>query len=411
MFRVIPEAALAASLVAAAVLLHAAEFEEPAVPALSELLPAELRRSVHHSVEDVRIDGRFYSFSLDSEFGTYAVPSLALLRIRVREIETLSQAVNQFAPEEDQSRDEMRGQYSVSADSALDILTHPVSTAGDLAGQVAGNLNETFTGVAPGTAPGSTQRPEDGGGNDTVLEMHRRNAAAQWGLDPYSSNARVQEFLDNVARARSAGRISAGTPTFLASTQRRLSVEDPVIDAGVAAELKTRNAAELRTEGAATLARIQVRADLVGRFTNHASYSPRHLVRICRYLEALEGVLNRSAFIEAALNAGDERMVLAFEEAAMMLVFYHRNVERLRKLHAGPAFLEALTVGNRIVYIAPVDLVYWSRSVAELFDQQLSRDRAAGLKGWEIVAAGTVTPTAARELGLRDYTVRDRFVR
>lgn len=410
MFRTI-FAVLLVSYLAASEPAGAAGFEEPENPALSELLPLELRQSVHHTVEEVNVEGRFYSFRVDSEFGIYSAPSLALLRVRVREIEILSQAVNQLAAQGDEPAQEARGQYSISADSALDILTHPVSTAGDLAGQVAGNLNETLTGVPTGAVE---EQPAWRGAEQTrdpVLAMHRRNAAAQWGFDPYSSNARVQEFLDAVARARSSGRISSGAPTFFAQTQRNLSIEDASIDAEVAAALKSGDPEQLRAENAEILARMQVRTDLAGRFFDQRVYSPRHLVRIVRYLRALDGVLNRGAFIEAALNAGDERMAMAFEEAAMMLVHYHRNVARLQKLHAGTSLLEAVTVDNRIVYFAPVDVIYWSRPTAELFEQQVLRDRAAGLRGWELVVAGRLTPAAATELAQREYIVRDRFVR
>ena len=391
--------------------VQAAEFEQAETPALSSLLPSELRQSVHHSVEEVHVDGRFYSFRLDSEFGTYAVPSLALLRVRVQEIETLAQAVNQFQPLDGPDSGEMRGTYSISADSALDILTSPVSSAGNLAGQVAGNLNETLTGVPQAEGEQVVRHPMTEVVDDPVQAMHRRNVAAQWGLDPYSSNARVQDFLDAVARARSSGRISAGAPTFFAQSQRGLSIEDPAIDAEVAAALKSLSPAELRSECAGLIAGMQVRADLADRFVGQTVYSPRHIARISRYLAVLDGVLNRAAFIEAALKAGDERMVMAFEETAMMLAYYHRHVARLRKLHAGHDFLEAVTTDNGIVYFAPVDIVYWSRPTAELFDEKLQRDRAAGFRGWELVAAGGVTPVAARELASRDYTVRDRFVR
>jgi hypothetical protein len=70
-----------------------------------------------------------------------------------------------------------------------------------------------------------------------------------------------------------------------------------------------------------------------------------------------------------------------------------------------------MTADKRIVYFAPVDIVYWSQGAAKLFDELVLRDRAAGFRGWELVAAGTVTPAAGRELARREYTVRDRFVR
>lgn len=388
----------------------AADFEQPEAPALTQLLPVELRQTVHHSVEEVWVEGRFYSFRVDSEFGTYTAPSLALLRVRVQEIETLSQAVNQLAAQADEPRQDERGQYSVSADSALEILTNPVSTAGELAGQFAGNLNETLTGVPANAAVGPPIY-EPLVQQDPVQALHRRNAAAQWGLDPYSSNERVQSFLDEVARARQSGRLSSGAPTFFAATQKRLSVEDSAIDTEVAAAIKSRDRTGLRAENAALLAGMQVRGDLAAQFLDQPYYSPRHITRTCRYLQALDGVVNRGAFIEAALQAADERTAMAFEETAMMLVHYHRNIARLGKLHAGATLLEAVTADNRIAYFAPVDILYWSQATANLFDKQVQRDRAAGLRGWELVSAGEVTPAAQEELERREYAVRDRFVR
>lgn len=386
----------------------AADFEEETLPALSALLPTEMRQSVHHSVEDVAVEGRFYSFSLDSEFGTVIAPSLALLRTRVQEIETLSQAVNQFGAPAEVPEDMSGGQFSVRGDSAIDILTDPVSTAGNLAGQVADGLHELGGGGAPAGAGGDPYGAVSG---DPGLAMHRRNIAAQWGLDPYSSNRRVQEFLETAARARAGGRIASGAPSIIASSRQRLSVEDAAVDTVVAGALKAETPEQLRTRNARSLAAMQVRADLAQRFLDHPAYSPRHRTRICAYLELLDGVFDRGAFIEAALQADDERMVTAFEQAAMMLAHYHRNAGALLKLHAGDNLLEAVGADRRMVYFAPVDVIFWNRRTAEMFDRQLQRDREAGFAGWELVVAGSLSARARSALDALGYTLRDHYVR
>ncbi|MGH8246226.1 MAG: hypothetical protein ACREUU_07315, partial [Gammaproteobacteria bacterium] len=163
---------------------------------VAQVLPAELKQSVHHSVEQVETDGRFYHYRVDTEFGAYTVGSTASLRILVEETAILSQAVNQFARNDAEIGDELRGQFSVSADSTIDILTRPVSTATDLAGQLADNLNETLTGTPGAAQPMPDARYLAERSLDPGVAMHRRNVAAQWGLDVYSSNPRVQEFLD-----------------------------------------------------------------------------------------------------------------------------------------------------------------------------------------------------------------------
>lgn len=388
----------------------ACAYEDAPQPNLSGILAPDLKKSTHHSVEEVHVNGRFYTFRMDSDFGAYVVPSLALLRIRAAEVETLSQAVSEFERRDQDLSEELHGQFSVRADNAIDIITRPVSTASDLAGQLADNLNQTLSGPAP--ASGEQGPPAYGAAvaDDPVIAMHKRNIAAQWGLDVYSSNPNVQGFLATVASARSAGRISSGAPSFIASAPKRGSIEDAAIDAEVAGLLKSRSADELRRDNAALLAQMQIGSELSGRFLQDTAYSPRHQTRIAHYLNALDGVLNRAGFLDAALGAEDESVALAFEQAAMMLLYYHRHVGRLQKLYSGKDMLQAITMDNRIISMLPVDIVYWSKRTERLFDGMLQRARQAGLSGWEVVVAGDVTQQARQGLQQRKFVVREKFV-
>ena len=385
-------------------------YEDAPPPDLSIILTPDLKKSPHHSVEEAQVNGRFYTFRLDSDFGQYVVPSLALLRIRAAEVATLSQAVSEFERRYRDLSEELHGQFSVRANNAIDILTRPVSTASDLAGQLADNINQTFTGTAQ--ANGAQPPPVYGAAeiDDPVIAMHKRNIAAQWGLDVYSSNPSVQQFLATVASARSAGRISAGAPSFITATPKRGSIEDAAIDAAVAGLLKSRSADELRGDNAALFARMQIASESSERFLQDSAYSPRHQTRITHYLNALDGVLNRAGFLDSALDAEDEGVALAFEQAAMMLLYYHRHVGRLQKLYSGKDMLQAITMDNRIISVLPVDIVYWSRHTERLFDGMLGRARQAGLSGWEVVVAGDVTPQARQGLQQRKFVVRERFV-
>ena len=399
-------------LAALAVTAAAQGYEDAPRPVPSEILTPELKKSNHHSVEEVEVDGRFYRVRMDSDFGVYVVPSLALLRIRVDEVATLSQAVVEFERQDRDLSEQLRGQFSVRADNALDIITRPVSTASDLSGQFADKLNETIAGpdAAGGQQPDPVYTMAGATGEDPGTAMHRRNIAAQWGLDVYSSNPKVQDFLAAVARARAGGRISAGAPSFIVPAARRAGIEDPSVDAEVAGLLKGMNAGELAAANAALLARMQVGPELSARFLRHPAYSPRHQTRIAHYLDALSGVLNRASLVEAALSAGDESVALAFEQAAIMLLHYHRHVGPLQKLYSGTDVLQAISAGNRIGSILPVDVIYWSGHTERLFDGILNRARQARLSGWEVVVAGDVTAQSREALQQREFLVRERFV-
>ncbi|MFT7459444.1 MAG: hypothetical protein ACI909_002125 [Planctomycetota bacterium] len=385
-----------------------AAYETLPVIRMSDVLTSQQAQSLYHRVEDIVLDGKFYNFRVESEIGSYNITSLALFRNRIEEISTLAQAINQFNKEDDSLSEELSGQFSIRANSAIDILSRPVESAANLAGQIAENLDETLN-----------RAPSDStivfgylGGElkDPVAAMHKRNIASQWGLDVYSSDLRVQEFLNAVTKARSSGKISAGTPTLRNQIARPAKAANIEIEANTAYLLKSKSVDELNQINLALLTAMNINKDIANKFLKHAAFSPRHKTRISHYLDALSGVRNRSAFIEAANQAKNEVMALAFDEGAMMLNYYHNKIASLETLYAGSEVLEAISLDRRIVYFVPVDLIYWSEQTEQLFDSLLQRAKQSGFETWELVTAGSVSEEASLQLLQRKFTLRERFV-
>jgi len=376
---------------------------------LTEILSPKLAQSLHHRVDDVVVDGRFFNFYVESDYGVYNVRSMALLRIRVNEINTLGRAIIQFESRDKGLSNELRGQLRISADSAMDIISRPVSSAANLAGQLANNLNKTLTG-SPEAGPEKSFSYTGGESIDPTTAMHKRNVASQWALDVYSTNPKVQEFLNAVAKARSSGRISAGAPAIGGHTGVVFKGSNRELETEISFLLKSKNAADLRIVNNRKLADMNIRPDIREKFLQHEFYSPRHKTRITHYLDLLDGVRNRSTFVDTAIGAKDEIMSLAYEESAMMLVHYHQHINKLAKLHAGEEVLQVITQDNRILYFAPVDVVYWSESTERLFDSLLKRATIAGFNGWELITTGSLTEQARSQLQQRRFILHEKFI-
>ena len=154
---------------------------------------------------------------------------------------------------------------------------------------------------------------------DPVAAMHKRNIASQWGLDVYSTNLNVQQFLNSVTRARSSGKISAGTPSLQSQLNRPTKLADIEIETHTAYLLKSKGVSELQEINRAVLLGMKIKQKIVEAFLSNPAFSPRHKTRITHYVDALQGVRNRSAFIEAAAGIQSMTMAMAFEEVAMML--------------------------------------------------------------------------------------------
>ena len=261
-------------------------YEAPPVFPANELLSGDLLQSAHHQIQgDVTTVGNLYQFDVESDVGHYQIASLAMLRIRVHEISVVSQAMSRFDAANRQLSDELRSELGVSADSAVDIVTSPVSTALDLANQVTTNLGDTFAGADGIVIEEHTYRVTST--EDIVYAAHKRNIAYQLDLDVYSSNPSVQKFLDVIATARTAGNFTAGVSTITVPRGDEVMVAKGMLDAEVKSKVKHLTPVELDAYNDQKLAAMEVSPGLRRKFLQHPVYSPTRKTYIVAYLETL----------------------------------------------------------------------------------------------------------------------------
>lgn len=375
---------------------------------LSDVLSPKLLQSVNHRVDDVQLDGSFYRFLIESDFGSYDIGSLAMLHNRIDEITTLGQAISQFSSKNERLSDELRGQLHISADSAIDILARPVSSAANIAGQLAENLGDTLSGV-PGVTKESVYYDATESADPTTM-MHKRNVASQWQLDVYSTNPQVQKFLNTVAKTRSSGRISAGAPSIGKARALPFKIADADLELDIAYLLKSKNVDELDFINDQILQQLGVKADLRESFIKHPAFSPRHKTKIAHYLGTLSDTRNLSAFIQSVLNTEGERSALAAEQAAIMLSYYHREIDNLQTLRSERKLLQAMTASKHLVNFLPADFTYWSKSNEILFDKIANNAQQSGFQSWELVSSGSLSDQAKQELEKRQFSLKQRFI-
>ncbi len=384
---------------------------EPApTPRLSDVLSPELRQSVHHSVQGVELHDGYYSFPVDSEFGTFVAESLPQLRSLVNELAVLSQAMGQFAQKHPDKDLELGAQFSIQADSAADIISRPVATATNLAGQLGGNIKQALRGSPVLISEYNRVDFAAADSADPTTAMHKRNIAAQWGFDAYSSNSMVQDFLNTVARTRASGRISAGAPAFFSLKQTAARSADAGVDTEVGQLLKSETVTGLAESNRRLLANMQIPVASIDAFMTHPAFSPRHQTRITRYLRALGRVVNRAALIESALRSDSERGAIAHEHLAMMLLHFHRQVAPLQQLHFGNNMLQAIHGNSNILVLQPEDYLHWSAGVQRNLDAVVKRARDSGYRNLDLLAAGAVSSAAQREIVVRGFKLRDHMV-
>lgn len=376
---------------------------------LSNILTPELVNSLKHNVDSVRIQGGFYFFNVSSDYGDYEIASFEMLRERVREIYILGNAINQFTKREDSGPEQNRGQLVIRSDRALDIVTRPVSSASNLAGQIVDNLGETLDGPSPDVKKEFIYK--GGESSDPVASLHKRNVASQWNLDPYSTNHKVQDFLNAVAHARSAGQISAGTAALNRHPVSGLKVDDELLEMEISRLIRRNNVQDLNNINKKTLEEINIKQELQQRFLQHPAFSPAHRTVICRYLGGLKDTANLDAFFETAVSqANMEFQALNFVNLAKTLVYYHTNEDRIKELLPGTGGIKALSGDASFLYFTMQDIVYWNENTETLYENMLNEINRLGSKQWYVISFGSFTQEAGTELQERHFFIQEKYI-
>ena len=405
--------------------LTADAHEQPPHVELDQVLSETLMQSGVHRIEDnLRVKGTFFEFTVDSDHGRYDVPSIPMVILRIHEIRTLAQAVDAYQRENQKLAAELRGVMRTGGASGVDILTSPLdSGSADISRYVNNNVGQTIEelrklpGAKERRALGLDGKPgieenmyESWLPEDPILAAHKRAVALQLDLDIYSSNTRVQVFLDTLARARGGGNRNAGMAAIALPNKPEITVDRGRIEFAVRTAVTRNTVRELYVQNQAALDAMGIEPDLYHAFLSHRAFSPRHKTEITAYLAYLNGTANRGALLRAALRASDEVSALGYTRMARMLAYYHETTERLAGLVSGGSVLMATTTGNNMVMVLPFDLLWWSSDTDRVFSSLAKFADQNGFALRELLLVGIASEATRLQLEGRKFLVREKYL-
>jgi hypothetical protein len=405
--------------------LTADAHEQPPHVKLDQVLSETLVQSGVHRVEnDLRVKGTLLEFTVDSDHGRYDVPSIPMVILRIHEIRTLAQAVDAYQRENQKLAAELRGVMRMGGGSGVDILTSPLdSGSADISRYVNNNVGWSIEELRKRSDPKErrTRALEGEPGieknmyeswlpGDPILAAHKRAVALQLDLDVYSSNTRVQIFLDTLARARGGGNRNAGMGAVALPNKPEITVDRGRIEFAVRTAVARKTVRELYVQNQAALEAMGIAPDLYHAFLGHRAFSPRHKTEITAYLVYLEGTANRGALLRAALRASDEISALGYTRMARMLAYYHETTERLAGLVSGGSVLMATTTRNNMLMVLPFDLLWWSADTDWVFSSLAKFADQNDFALRELLLVGIASEAARVQLEGRKFLLREKYL-
>jgi hypothetical protein len=392
---------LASTVLLAATAGETAEYETPTSRPVSVVLPAALAKGALHTVRDpVVTDGYMYHYQVDSSSGPFDVTGTGALRKLVQEIWAIDELKKISGSEAFVKA--LGAQALKPVEFAKNVVTSP---------------GETLTGVPKGigrlfsnssTAVSNTLDPSQESRTKELLQVgaFKRDYAARFNVDPYSSNKVLQDELDKLAKASAYGLWTASIGTMPIGGAAGAALTATSLGQSFNNVIKNEPPPRIRVINEQKLAEMGISADLAKRYLDHPNYTPRSDLIFVEALHKLTGATGRDRYLENALKADDEVEALFFVNAAQILRGYHEKRGRI----TGITMFEALAVaqsqaGAAIIPIA-LDYGVWTRNADVLSQHLKTAYRAPRFNGrFELWVTGTLSPAAKQNLEARGFTV------
>ena len=327
-------------------------------------------------------------YTVTSDYGPFTAPGDARLRRLVREIAAIAQL--QAMQETDAFKQAVAEAGKSSYRSAKNLIDDPVGTLS----AIPEGISSIFDRASEQMHRGGRSQYEDGPAKQLLaVSSYKRELAAKFDVDVYSSNEALQKELNRVAWASAAGNLTLGALSMVtgavvlqvASDVRMLEQARNLVQSTPPSELSKRNRDLLR--------RMEVPDAVANGFLQNRVLSPRHQTIIVASMVALGGIPGRAPFIGYASGADTEDPALLFQQMAELIAGYSAKIAPVRQI-AIVLNLPLVTTAKGAAMLLPIDRLLWTERSAGV------TKGLAGLQPHipEIWMTGDASPRAAAGL-------------
>ncbi|MEI7994948.1 MAG: hypothetical protein WCH01_08615, partial [Methylococcaceae bacterium] len=357
----------------------------------------------YHSVgAKVTNDGQMNHYTVKSKFGTVKAESTAELKIRVDEMKALS-AMERVSNSDQFTHQVKEGGKNVVS-GAKAWVTRPVDTVKGVftgIGTLAGRAGDALMGDPPSDTEGSRME------NAIGFSSTKRDYAAEFHVDPYSTNPLLQKRLEEISWYGYSGKIAA-------------SAVSAVIPGGVGAFVSVAKSSdwlegipvktppsELRKANREKLSGMGVSPDIIDLFLGNAVYSPVQQTKLVQELARMNGTADRGNFVKFAVLARNNNA--AFFRARQAEMYANLNkvtpVERFVAVGTNAA---ARLANGTVVFSFPLDYLSWTENNAALAESlNLQVNDLPDVRGKEIRIIGGISKDARKALEKLGWKVLD----
>lgn len=375
-----------------------AVYEQPPVLKAKTILNPALFKSGNYTIQDqVKNDGFFNHYTVNTSFGTFKAGSTSGLEILLNEINAITDMKKIDTSDTATSALKQSGANTVAGVKKL--FSEPQET---LEGAAAG-VSSLFNRAKNTVGKRKSTDAEDSRIEQLVgISKSKGKIASKYGVNVYSRNKILQVELDRLGRADFLGGLGVGVATSVVP-----GVGGLVLGASGTARLlndaiNTTPASELWLQNKNKLIAMGMDADTVELFLNNPAFSPALSTVLVASLESMKGVENRELFIKVALQAADPVMAGIIVKTSIMTAAYHKNVAQLMRLSPMARLTQTVRKDGTRVVVLPSDHMIWSQRVAEAITTMGADEKEGSNELW---ITGKLSKLASEEFKKRSWKV------
>jgi hypothetical protein len=389
-----------------AALVSAAEVEELPKLKASNILPPELLRNDDHTVsENVEMNRFMCKYNVQTPFGVYKITSTELLKIRVHEFQVLQHATNINGTKEFFAS--MQKSVVQVPVAMMDTVFHPIDSVKKIGAGVESKFDAAGRFFNFGR---KKSQYEDSLLKEAATGKCKRAVAVKLGVDVYSTNPRVQELLDFIARSQAAGELPAQLGSMAAPGAVGMALTMMDLRRDVNKDLALMSAGELHDVNNKILKDLGIKAEIREAFLANKFYSPRHKTVIVANLEAMKNVEGLDHFLLTTLHDKSEEEALFAERQSDMLLYYHKKTEKLRQIgDVGGRLPAAMAKNGDLVVAIPMDYVYVDEGALETTKTLKQNCDELRAKRIILMLTGVASERAKQTAQASGITIQEKF--
>lgn len=232
----------------------------------------------------------------------------------------------------------------------------------------------------------------------------KRQLAAKYSVDPYSTNPELQDELNKIAWVQ-AGVGAAVNLGLGAATGGAAGLAVTAVNANTRLYQRVRDTdpANLRIEDRKKLLELGLTREQTEPFLQHHAFSPMHEAVICDSLAALGPNANVGAFLQTAVLSQAEEDAHFFQRCAQLMAMYHRTEAPIVRLVPSRLVMLCEDAQGRVFIPVHLDYAIWFPRIAER-----ANEIATQLPGKQLViwTTGEFSPRLQQEFKARNIAFR-----